>query len=1545
MDRDPSTILIVEDEHTMREGLEDLLASEGYHVASADNGAQALARAAELTPDLILLDVLMPDIDGLEVCRRLRADPLLTEVPVVMVTSLGDRDSRLRGFEAGADDFVSKPIDEAELLARVRAITRLNRYRRLLLEQTHRRHAEEALEISQARYYDLFERVPVGLYRSTPDGQNLDANHALVEMLGYPDRETLLATNAVDGYVNPEDRQRWQALMEREGTVRGFETQWRRHDGTTIWVRESARAVRDDEDQTLYYEGAIEDITERVRTEAVRRRAEQLLRALNQAAVAMEKALTPEEVFAAVAEELEKLGFSCILLPLDESRTRLFTRYLSYEPRAVKAVEKLVCLRQEDFSFPIENAGMYRDVVLHKETIFVENAEDVLRHVLPGPVRKSAGQVAKMLRIPKAIAAPLIIGDEVIGLLSVQSDDLTEEDIPAVTAFANQVVAAWHKGRLYEQAQQEIAERKRAEEAVRMERDRAQQYLDVAEVMLVALNGKGEIDLINRKGCRILGCDKEGELLGKDWFDTCLPGNIRESVRAVFDRLMAGEIEPVEYYENPVVTKTGEERLIAWHNTVLKDEAGNSVGTLSSGEDITERVRTEAVRRQAEEALRQSEVRFRSLVEHTTDAVFCYEYDPPIPTDLSIDKQVKLFYEGVLAECNDAAAKSYGATRADQVVGKKLTELFGTAPGSLDDFFKAFIQNEYQIVDAEDVEILEDGSKRSFLNNGYGVLEGGQLLRVWGTFRDITERRQAEEALRESEENYRSVVDNANVGLVVVQEGKRVFHNSRAREILGYSEQEYQQVDFVTAIHPDDREFALDRIRQRARGGEIGPEGLEIRLLTKSGETRWVQANSSLIHWEGKPALQAFIIDITERKQAEELLRIQRDLGIALGSVSGLTAALDLLLEAACQMERIDSGGVYLVDTPTGELNLAAHTGLSAEFVESVFHYDADAPNTQLILAGKPVYQHSSDFPPIMRQPLQHEGLRVLAVIPVAHEEQIVAAINLASHTHDRIPLSTHHALETIAAQIGDVIARVRAEEALHQSEETARALLNATTDVAILIEPDGTVLAGNEMAARIFGTSADKLAGLGIGDLLPPDLLEVGTARSDEVVRSGEPIRFQAEWQEAIVDIGIYPVFGARGELTRLAAFARDITEQIRAEERIKQRARELEALNEIGQAIASTLDLQETLTLIAEHTTKLMGMAATSVLLCDETGEDLYFAAASGEGADFVVSRRLAMGQGIAGWVAQHGESVLVPDVSQDPRWHGTFDEESGFTTRSILCVPLRSKRRTVGVIEAINKEGGFSQDDLRLLTALAAPVAAAIENARLFEEVRTGHEQLQALSRRLVEVQEVERAYVARELHDETGQALSSLLLGMSLLEQETDCPEEVKDRVVQMEATIDKMLENLHRLAMHLRPATLDHLGLVAALEQYVETLEQQHGITARFETVGLGDERLPPEVETALYRIVQEALTNVLRHAQATRVDVLLERRGDQVVTIVEDDGIGFDPEAAKESERLGLFGMRERAHMLGGKLVIESAAGTGTAVFVEVPYARSNQEA
>jgi signal transduction histidine kinase len=227
---------------------------------------------------------------------------------------------------------------------------------------------------------------------------------------------------------------------------------------------------------------------------------------------------------------------------------------------------------------------------------------------------------------------------------------------------------------------------------------------------------------------------------------------------------------------------------------------------------------------------------------------------------------------------------------------------------------------------------------------------------------------------------------------------------------------------------------------------------------------------------------------------------------------------------------------------------------------------------------------------------------------------------------------------------------------------------------------------------------------------------------------------------------------------------------------------------------------------------------------------------------------------------------------------------------------------------------------------------------------EEILQRNRELAILSRRLVEIQESERHYISRELHDETGQALTSLMLRLGMLERDIQRGLSVVDRVAELKHTVEEVLADLHRLAMELRPASLDHVGLVPALHQYAERMTERHGLVVDFGAIGLDEERLPPEMEVTIYRIVQEALVNVVQHAQATHADVIVERRLDRVRVIIEDNGLGFDTAAAMYSGRLGLLGMRERAEMLGGHLVIDSAREIGTTVVMEAPYDGSHPD-
>lgn len=211
--------------------------------------------------------------------------------------------------------------------------------------------------------------------------------------------------------------------------------------------------------------------------------------------------------------------------------------------------------------------------------------------------------------------------------------------------------------------------------------------------------------------------------------------------------------------------------------------------------------------------LKMSDDRFHSLVEHTSDSIFCYEYNPPISIDLPISKQVEMLYDGILVECNDIAAKSYGYTRASEVLGKPLLELFRATPGSLNDFFRSFIENGYRTINAEAHETLEDGSKRYFLNNGHAAIKNGYIERVWGTYREITELKKVEEALIKSEALYSSILKVAPVGIGMVVNKVFTWVSESFIEMVGYLEKDILGKS-TRFIYPNDEEFEkVDQIK------------------------------------------------------------------------------------------------------------------------------------------------------------------------------------------------------------------------------------------------------------------------------------------------------------------------------------------------------------------------------------------------------------------------------------------------------------------------------------------------------------------------------------------------------------------------------------------------------------------------------------------------------------------------------------------------------------------------------------------------------------
>ncbi len=368
----------------------------------------------------------------------------------------------------------------------------------------------------------------------------------------------------------------------------------------------------------------------------------------------------------------------------------------------------------------------------------------------------------------------------------------------------------------------------------------------------------------------------------------------------------------------------------------------------------------------------------------------------------------------------------------------------------------------------------------------------------------------------------------------------------------------------------------------------------------------------------------------------------------------------------------------------------------------------------------------------------------------------------------------------------------------------------------------------------------------------------------------------------------------------------------------------RQLETLNEIGNALSEELELEPLLALVARRLRELVEARLVLISLPDPSGK-LRVVAGDGGGSAELIGTILEPGASKAARVLERARSERVDSVLGDPEIDQQIARRLG--VHSGLYVPMLQRGRAIGVVMAHDRIGPsprFTDGDVRLAETLVARAAIAVD---LTERVSRD------AVRRVIEAQELERKRLARELHDETGQALTSILLGLKSIEHVGGVA--VQDGVESLRGLVVETLQNVRRLAVELRPSALDDFGLVAALDRLAATYGEQIGLEIEIDS-RVPAERLPQAVETTLYRVVQEALTNVVKHADASRVSILVVQTGSSVTAVIEDDGQGFDATVTRQ-DALGLTGMRERAALVRGKVAVESSPGSGTTVRVEVP--------
>ncbi len=532
-------------------------------------------------------------------------------------------------------------------------------------------------------------------------------------------------------------------------------------------------------------------------------------------------------------------------------------------------------------------------------------------------------------------------------------------------------------------------------------------------------------------------------------------------------------------------------------------------------------------------------------------------------------------------------------------------------------------------------------------------------------------------------------------------------------------------------------------------------------------------------------------------------------------------------------------------------------------------------------------------------------------------------------------------------------------------------ALFDNALDGFILLDDDDRIVDVNGPACALFGLSRDALRGQTIRSVVPADQHAfLPDSKRQAQAHGGYVGEFRLERKD-----GTELILEGRDVADILPGFhlrvMRDVTARRQAQDRLRVRAELTQSFVELGTAY------QPLLQRLTIRVAEVLGDACVLRLVApDGTLRATAWHHRDPASADHLeaVCRHepLPVDRTPPGRVLLTGEPVLVPVVDPDQLAASLADLAPGSPSylrrtrvHSLLIVPLRLGQEVIGTLGVTRERPGpgYTEADQTFLEDLAAAAALAINNARLYEtaqqelaarraaeaerarlldEVGAGRERLQALTLRLLQLQEAERQAVARDLHDEVGQSLTAIKLNLQTLERGVEPPAAARALADSLDA-VQAMLHKVRQMSLALRPQLLDDLGLAATLRWYLDRQAQRSGLEVRLE-VGELPPRLPPEVEIACFRVVQEALTNVIRHAQARRVRVELQAAAGKLVLAISDDGIGFDTAAALAAavrgDNLGLMGMQERARLVGGTFEISSAAGIGTRVTAGFELAR-----
>jgi PAS domain S-box-containing protein len=752
----------------------------------------------------------------------------------------------------------------------------------------------------------------------------------------------------------------------------------------------------------------------------------------------------------------------------------------------------------------------------------------------------------------------------------------------------------------------------------------------------------------------------------------------------------------------------------------------------------------------------------------------------------------------------------------------------------------------------------------------------------------------------------RPAFENSSEVVKVVGPGGILRYASPAfGRILGHDPEEaVGKMNVFDHVHPEDRPQVLERIEEALAGGDAVLARAEFRFRHKDGSWRWMESVGTYLLDD--PAVGGVVVtsrDVTERKEAEERLR---------RSERRFAATFEQAPVGMVQV-RFDGSWIDFNDKVCEILGYTREELYGVPFGSIVLPEDLEKG--------------------------RERGVRMLDGKLRDFSEEKLLRRKDGTQVWTRVTVSLVHTPsgpEHLVGVIEDITEAKKTEEALTRSDLLYHTVVEQAPESIFVVDlKTKRILEANTALGMSLGYRAEELKEMTLYDIVAQDREHIDEDAKRTIAEGyyyvGERSYRRKDGTLIDVEVSVSPVFYDGREA--MSVVAHDTTERKAAEENLRNNLSMLIALREAGQILGSTLSSAEIVSRLLEVMRSVSSLTAAVLSIQDVHGNLRIWGAAGLE----ALHRRERFEQ-----EAEVARRAALK--SEEPR---TFRLFLGSQADCLvgLCLPLRIKDHAVGVLEAYGKESLTDGDTVKILSSLTSQAASALENASLYEELGERERALQDLVGKLLSTQEEERRRVAYEVHDGLAQvAVAAHQNLQAFARRYPHSTEKERRELEQILKQVRATVSDARRIIANLRPTTLDDLGLGATLSVEVEHLREDGYKVDYVENIGV--QRLPDPVAITLFRIAQEALRNVRKHARARRIRIRLERTEDEARLTVRDYGCGFDPVQASTGsgpgERVGLAGMRERASLLGGELKIDSRPDGGTSVTVTVPLVRSS---